>query len=558
MAFVITQPCCNDASCTEVCPVDCIHPTPDERAFKSTEMLYIDPETCIDCGLCVDACPVDAIFRDDDLPEPMARYSKINADYFEGSDLEDYDPAPSLKFPKTDQDPFRVAIVGSGPSGFYAARELMAFKRSGIEVDMFDRLPTPWGLVRAGVAPDHPETKAVTELFAEVARRPGFRLHLNVEVGKHITHDDLLAHHHAVIYAVGAPSDRHLGIPGEELPGSLAATEFVAWYNGHPDYAGHAFDLTGSRAVIVGNGNVALDVARLLVVGADVLAKTDMAEHAVEALRSSAIEEVVLLGRRGPAQAAFTNPELLALGHLPDVDVVVDPAELELDEVSAAEVAASPAKRLKLDILREYAARPLAGHRKRIVLRFLVSPVEVQGTDHVTGLLVARNEMVAGEDGTLRARSTEQTELLETGLVLRSVGYRGVPVADLPFDEQRGTISNVGGRVTEVGTDVPVPGTYTAGWIKRGPSGVIGTNRQCAHDTIALILEDLAADRLNPPKGDGEALTSLLAERAPEELDWAGWKLIDARERELGKAAGRPRVKMLDIDEMVALGRTKS
>ncbi|GAA4486275.1 FAD-dependent oxidoreductase [Rhodococcus olei] len=555
MAFVITQPCCNDASCTEVCPVDCIHPTPDERAFKTTEMLYIDPETCIDCGLCVDACPVNAIFRDDDLSESMSRYATINADYFAEGDLEDAAPGPSLKFPKTDQDPFRVAIVGSGPSGFYAARELLAFKRSGIEVDMFDRLPTPWGLVRAGVAPDHPETKAVTDLFSEVSRRPGFRLHLNVEVGKHVTHAELLEHHHAVIYAVGAPSDRHLGIPGEDLPGSFAATEFVAWYNGHPDYAARSFDLSGPRAVIVGNGNVALDVARLLVVDPDTLAKTDMAGHAVEALRSSGIHEVVLLGRRGPAQAAFTSPELIALGHLPGVDVVVDPAELELDEVSAAEVAANPAKKLKLDVLREYADRPLAGHPKRIVLRFLASPVEVQGTDHVTGLLVARNEMVADESGTMRARSTDETELLETGLVLRSVGYRGVPVADLPFDESRGTISNVGGRVTEVGTEIPVPGTYTAGWIKRGPSGVIGTNRQCAHDTIALILEDLAADRLNAPKGDRDALATLLAERQPDEVGWDGWKLIDARERALGKAAGRPRVKLLDVTEMVSIAK---
>lgn len=554
MAFVITQPCCNDASCTEVCPVDCIHPTPDERDFKSTEMLYIDPETCIDCGLCVDACPVDAIFRDDDLPEAMTRYSTINADYFADNEPEYADPAPALKFPKTDQDPFRVAIVGSGPSAFYAAGELLAFKRSGIEVDMFDRLPTPWGLVRAGVAPDHPETKSVTDVFAEVARRPGFRLHLNVEVGKHLTHEDLLAHHHAVIYAVGAPSDRHLGIPGEDLPGSLAATEFVAWYNGHPDYADRSFDLTSSRAVIVGNGNVALDVARLLVLDPDVLDKTDMAPHAVEALRQSSIEEVVLLGRRGPAQAAFTSPELLALGQLPDVDIVVSAADLELDDSSAAEVDTSPAKRLKITLLREYAARPLAGHRKRIVLRFLTSPVEVQGTDHVTGLLVARNEMVVGEDGTMRARTTEQTELLETGMVLRSVGYRGVPVAGLPFDEARGTISNVGGRVTELDGE-PVPGTYTAGWIKRGPSGVIGTNRQCAHDTIALILEDLAADRLDPPKGDREAFAALVAERQPDEVDWTGWKAIDARERELGKAAGRSRVKLLDLDEMVALSR---
>ncbi len=555
MAFVITQPCCNDASCTEVCPVDCIHPTPDERSFRSTEMLYIDPESCIDCGLCVDACPVNAIFRDDDLPAGMERYASINADYFARDDLEDADPAPSLKFPKNVDEPFRVAIVGTGPTGFYAARELLAFKRSGIEVDMFDRLPTPWGLVRAGVAPDHLGTKSVIDLFSEAARRPGFRLHLNVEVGKHLTHAELLEHHHAVIYAVGAPSDRHLGIPGEDLPGSWAATEFVAWYNGHPDHADRTFDLTGTRAVIVGNGNVALDVARLLVVDEATLTKSDMAEHAVAALRESAIEEVVVLGRRGPVQAAFTNPELLALGYLPGVDVVVDPAELELDEVSAALVETDPTKKLKFDILREYAERPLAGHPKRIVLRFLASPVEVQGDDHVTGLVVARNEMVADESGALRARTTDDTELLETALVLRSVGYRGVPVADLPFDEDRGTISNVGGRVTESGTDIPVTGTYTAGWIKRGPSGVIGTNRQCAHDTIVLMIEDLAAGRLNTPKADREALVALLAERQPDEVGWDGWKRIDARERELGKAAGRPRVKVLDVAEMVSIAK---
>ncbi len=306
MAYVITQACCNDASCVDVCPVNCIHPTPDEPEFATTEMLYIDPQTCIDCGACVDECPVDAIFGENELSEAHSMYPEINAAYFEKHPIgPDWPELGSPRKLSAELGTLRVAIVGSGPSACYAAIELTS--RPRVEVDMFDRLPTPYGLVRAGVAPDHPGTKGVSDVFRSALGKRSVQCHFNVEVGRHVSHEELLEHHHAVIYAVGAASDRRLGVPGEDLPGSHAATEFVAWYNGHPDYADHEFDLSGERAVIVGNGNVALDVARVLVTDPDELAKTDMAEHAVEALRHSNIREVVIVGRRGPAQAAYTN-----------------------------------------------------------------------------------------------------------------------------------------------------------------------------------------------------------------------------------------------------------
>ncbi len=490
MAYVITQTCCNDASCVAVCPVNCIHPTPEEREFAQTEMLHIDPQTCIDCGACADACPVEAIFPEDRLTEAQTRFKDINAEYYTAHPMpENWNPLTPTPAPPRGQETLRVAVVGAGPAACYAAQELL--ERSNVEVEMFDRLPTPWGLVRSGVAPDHPGTKAVTESFEWSFRREAFALHLDVEVGRDIDHDELLAHHHAVVYATGASADRSLGIPGEDLPGSHAATEFVAWYNGHPDYADRVFDLSGERAVLVGNGNVALDVARILTMDVDELARTDIADHALEALRRSNIREVVLLGRRGPAQAAYSNPEFLALGDLNGVDVVVDESELDLDPASAELAAADPAVAMRMRLAREYARREPRPGNKRIVFRYLVSPTAIEGTDRVTGLRAVRNELIPGDDGALVARPTEQTLHLDAQLVLRSIGYRGVPLPGVPFDERRAIVPNEDGRVTGAG-----PGVYVAGWIKRGPSGVIGTNKACAKETVAALLADFDAGRL--------------------------------------------------------------
>ncbi|HEU4656151.1 MAG TPA: FAD-dependent oxidoreductase [Capillimicrobium sp.] len=447
----------------------------------------------------------------------------------------------------TPENPLRVAIVGSGPAGFYAAGQLLASKELAVEVDMFDRLATPWGLVRAGVAPDHPKIKSVTRVYEKTAKKDGFRFHGNVEIGTDLAHDDLAAAYHAVLYAIGAPTDRRLGIPGEDLPGSHAATEFVAWYNGHPDYADHEFDLGVRRAVVIGNGNVALDVARMLALDVSELRVTDTADHAIEALERSQVEEIVVLGRRGPAQAAYTNPELRELAELADADVVVDPADVVLDPASKAFIesdAADVTAKRNVEIVTEYAQREPAGKRKRIVLRFLASPVEIVGADRVEGVRIVRNELVESE-GRLSARPTGEEELIECGLVLRSIGYRGTPIPGVPFDERRATIHNREGRVTREGTEEPVPGVYTAGWIKRGPSGVIGTNKKCAQETVDRLLEDLAAGVLPQPTREPAELLDALADKGVDVVDYAGWEAIDLHERTTGESQGRPRVKLV-------------
>ena len=559
MAYVITQPCCNDATCIAVCPVDCIRPTPDDPLFTTAEMLYIDPGSCIDCGACAEACPVDAIFPEDALTEPNSRYQTINADYFDRYPLEFTALPPSKTTPVPAQDtPWRVAIVGSGPAACYAAEHLITLAGKTVEVEMFDRLPTPWGLVRAGVSPDHPGTKAVTDIFTKTISNPAFQFHLNVEIGTHVTHTELMAHHHAVIYAVGASSDRRLGVPGEDLPGSHAATDFVAWYNGHPDYAERQFDLTGERAVIVGNGNVALDVARILVTDPDDLARTDIAEHALTALRQSSIREVVVIGRRGPAQAAYTNPELLALAHLKGVDVIVDPTEATLDEHSQARIEdpdADPQMILKVNLAQEFSERTGHPGNRRIVLRFLSSPTEVLGAGQVEGLRIVHNALIEDSEGKLRACPTGETETITTNLVLRSIGYHGARVPAIPFDEARGTIPNEGGRVIDPQTDEPLTGVYTAGWIKRGPSGVIGTNKKCARDTVALLLEDVAAEKLTKSVKGRADLERLISERQPDVVDARGWAAIDGAERQLGIESGRPRTKLTTIGSMVEVAQ---
>ncbi|WP_107659471.1 FAD-dependent oxidoreductase [Nocardia suismassiliense] len=555
MAYVITQRCCNDASCVSECPVDCIRPTPDQPEFATTEMLYIDPDTCIDCGACVDACPVEAIFSEDDLTASLARYREINAAYFERHPLEsNFDPIVTPPRPPKELGTLRVAIVGAGPAACYAADELL--RRADVEIEMFDRVPTPWGLVRAGVAPDHPGTKTVSSLFESAFRRETLQYYLNVEVGTHISHEELLRHHHAVIYAVGASTDRKLGVPGEDLPGSHSATEFVAWYNGHPDFADRQFDLSGERAVIVGNGNVALDVARVLTVDPDELAKTDIADHALDALRRSNIREVVVLGRRGPLQAAYTSSEFLALAHLQGIDVIVDESDLALDHASQAlldDPQVEPSLKLKYTLAEEYAGGRRDPSHKRIVFRYLASPTALAGTDHVEAIEFAHNELFE-ENGQLLARQTERTERMDASLVLRSIGYRGAAVADVPFDERRGVMPNEHGRVLSA-DGTPLSGVYASGWIKRGARGVIGSNRIDAEETVENLISDFTSGKLAAPEADRAALKALLGQRQSDLVDREGWRAIDQAERAAGKSAGRPRVKFTTREDLLKAAR---
>jgi ferredoxin--NADP+ reductase len=445
----------------------------------------------------------------------------------------------------------RVAVVGSGPAGFYAAAALLASDDPKVDVDLIERLPTPWGLVRLGVAPDHPNIKAVSRAFEKTAMQPGFRFFGNVEVGRDVTHDELRSLYDAVVYAVGAQTDRRMGIPGEDLPGSWAATELVAWYNGHPDYQGLRFDLSGERAVVVGAGNVALDVVRMLALAPEEIRPTDTTDEAIEAILGSGLTEIVLLARRGPAQAAFTTPELKELGELAEADVIVDPAELELDPTSEAALEHDTNARRNVEVLREYAARPPAGKKRAIRLRFAVSPVAILGEDRVEGVEIVKNRLVADDSGRVAAVATDERETIPCGIVFRSVGYLGVELAGLPFDERRATIPNESGRVTGAA------GVYCAGWIKRGPSGVIGTNKKDATETIELLLEDARAGRLarGDPAATGETVEELLAARGVEHVTYAGWEAIDLEERGRGEPQGRPRVKLATWDELRAAAR---
>ena len=447
----------------------------------------------------------------------------------------------------------KVAVVGSGPAAFYAASALLSSEEPTVEVDMIERLPTPWGLVRLGVAPDHPQLKTVSRAFERIAARPGFRFLGNVEVGRDVTHDELGALYDAVVYAVGSQTDRRLGITGEDLPGSWAATELVAWYNGHPDYQHLEFDLSHERAVVIGNGNVALDVARMLALTTEELAPTDTTDAAIEAIVSSGIREIVVVGRRGPVQAAWTSAELGELGDLAGADVVVDPADLELDAASAAELElASNVVQRNVEILREFAARPPASKPRTVRLRFRASPAAILGDQRVEAVELVRNRLEPDGQGSVLAVATDEREVLPCGIVFRSVGYRGTAVPGVPFDEGRGTIPNAEGRVHDE-SGAPIPGIYCAGWIKRGPTGVIGTNKKDATETVERLLEDARDGELRG-RADG-TIDELLAERAREVVVYGGWEAIDVLERSRGELHGRPRVKLATWDELLAAAR---
>jgi ferredoxin/flavodoxin---NADP+ reductase len=457
--------------------------------------------------------------------------------------------------------PLRVAIVGSGPTGFYAADHLFRHPGLTVEIDMFDRLPTPYGLVRAGVAPDHQKIKSVTAAFDKIAANPNFRFYGHVEFGKDVTLADLREHYHQIVYTSGAQTDRHLGIPGEDLRGSHPATEFVAWYNGHPDYRDHQFDLSHERAAVVGVGNVAVDVARILCRSPEELGVTDIADHALESLRSSRVKEVYLVGRRGPAQAAFTNPEVKELGELADADVVVLPEEAELDTLSRAalEHATDRTTLKKLEILQGFARRQPSGKARRLIIRFLLSPVELlsDGSGRVTSMRLAKNELYATPTGTLQPRPTGRVEEIPVGLVFRSVGYRGVPLPGVPFHDKWGVILNEQGRVLDPDTNQPVVGEYTAGWIKRGPTGVIGTNKPDAGETVACMLEDLNRGAIgHPAHPDAAAAEELIRQRQPLYFSYRDWIRLNELEVARGRSLGRPRVKFTRVKEMLAaLGR---
>jgi ferredoxin/flavodoxin---NADP+ reductase len=448
----------------------------------------------------------------------------------------------------------RVAIVGAGPAGAFTADRLLR-ARGDARIDFFERLPTPWGLLRGGVAPDHQEIKRLDERFDEETFQRGCRFFGNVAVGTDVSHSELMDHYTAVIYATGAQTDKSLGIPGEDLPGSRAATEFVAWYNGHPDYRDLDFDLSHERAVVIGNGNVAADVVRLLTRSPDELERTDVADHALEALRESRIREVVVLGRRGPAQVAFTSAELRELGQMDGVDLRVAPEDAELDAVSEEWLAEEGTftARKNVALLKEFAAHPPREDvSRRIVLRFLSSPLEIRGEERVEAVAVGRNELVRDETGALRARPVDgEPEVIECGLVLRSVGYRAVPLPDVPFDERAFVLPNDRGRVLTPEGE-PLPGVYAVGWIKRGPTGILGTNKRDAEETVTCLAEDLAAGSLPEPPEGPEAIDALLAERSPSLVTVEGWRAIDAQELAHGEREDRPRVKLASRDELLA------
>ncbi len=526
MPYVITQSCCSDAGCVSVCPVNCIHPTPEERGFGTSDILHIDPEACIDCGACADACPVNAIFPADRLAPRDRIFIEINADYYKNNpDISSgwtdvvYPDLPRLP------EGLRVAVVGTGPSGGYALRTIL--NRTQAAVTVIDKLPTPGGLVRAGVAPDHPSTKDVMKTFDILYRDPKVTMATNVEVGDdvaagQVTPAELAEHFDAVFYAVGASRSRSLGIEGEDLPGSTSATDLVAWYNAVPGASGPAIPVNGTgRAVVVGTGNVALDVARILVSPPELLEVTDIADRALHLLREQNIHEVVLLGRRGQDAAAYTAAEYRALSVIPGVEVVVhDEADGPLPALD----------------------RPADPENRRIVFLFHTSPVRAEGDGHLESVTVS----TGGREHTIAA-----------DLLVRSIGYRSAPIGDLPFDDETGRFHNDDGRLIDSSGAV-IPGAYVLGWAGRGSTGGIGANKLNAIQTVEKFIDDVVAEKVVRPQTPPEAFDELLRKRHRAVVGYRGIRAIDRRERERGEQQGRPRVKFTDVAEMLgAAGRRR-
>jgi ferredoxin--NADP+ reductase len=545
MTYVIAQGCCNDASCVSVCPVDCIRPRPGDPDYMTAEQLYIDPVSCIDCAACLYECPVGAIFDELDMPAEYDVFTTINAEYFEQNPLQvvQLDRKPKRTMPEG-RPALRVAVIGAGPAGCYAAEELSNV--ADVQVSMFDRLPTPYGLVRAGVAPDHQKTKQVTSQFQQVLRRPNVSCYFNVQLGKDVSLEEILERHHAVVFAAGADTDRKPGLPGEDLPGAHSAREFVSWYNGHPEHAERVFDLSGERVVIIGNGNVALDVARVLASSAETFEATDMADYAVAALRDSQVREVVVVARRGALDAAYTTPEFMALTRLDGVDVVAmgDEVRLGIDESRLSETFSA---QRKVDLAVEAASRERDPERRSIVFRYLMTPVAIGGENAVESVTFSRTPVDGADDGS--------EETLDTRLVLFATGYRSSAMEGVPFDAVSATIPNQLGRVVDPATVQPMTGYYCTGWAKRGATGVIGSNRVCSAETVEALFDDFEAGRLPDPPKLADDLQAFVTGRQPDVVRYDEWVKIDDAEKARGAEAARPRAKFHDINEMIEAAR---
>jgi ferredoxin--NADP+ reductase len=456
--------------------------------------------------------------------------------------------------PGTPERPLTVAVVGAGPSGFYAVEALLKAPGLSVRVDLFDRLPTPYGLVRGGVSPDHQKIKSVTVVYEKTALDPRVRFFGNVKLGRDLTVEELRARYDKIIYAVGCESDRHMEIPGEGLAGSHSATEFVGWYNGHPDHRHRTFDLSCAAVAIVGVGNVAMDVTRILACDPESLVKTDITDHALDALRKSGVKTIWLLGRRGPAEAAYSPVEIEEIGELSTADLVVEPAEAVVDEVSTGELADAAVKK-KVEYVQRHAALGAGAKPKKVRLRFRASPVEIVGEDgRVKALRIELNRLVSDGKGGVKSVGTGEFETLPVGLVLRSVGYRGIPVPGVPFDEKAGRIANAAGRVTGGAGGAPLAGEYVVGWAKRGPSGLIGTNRADSVATVALLLEDWKAGKFPDRAVDADpgSIVKLLAAKGAAHVTFSQWKALDKLELANGAARGKIREKFTRVEDMIA------
>lgn len=541
MAYAITQSCCKDASCVSVCPVDCIHPTPDEPDFGKVDILYVDPKACIDCGACVDACPVAAPKAIDLLRGSERVFEQLNAAYYQ--DQPEREPrihSPAEMAGDLERQ-LTIAIVGTGPAAAYTARELLL--STDAKITMIDKLPVPGGLVRGGVAPDHTDTKKFSGIFHWAYKHPRTKMVMNVEVGRDISHADVLAHHDVVIYGVGARLDRPLGVRGEDLPGVLAAPDVVGWYNGALDIPVSDIRIEGDRVVIVGNGNVALDLARLLLADPEVLARTDMADHAVAAFRGLNVREVVLLGRRGPSAAAFTRPELVMMP--PGIEVVVARGELTEVELAAAEPESNAELLSRLPLVDVDLSSAPEGNR-RLVFAFDQQVVAVEGDQRVEAVQIAPTG------------STDDPVTVVCGTLIRSTGHRGSPLPGIPFDEATATVPNERGRVIDPTTGDPVPGTYVVGWIKRGATGGIGANRTCAHETIGSIIADANADRIPHAPKRRSTFGPFVRSQVDGVVGRRRMLAIEKVEEKRGRRQGRPRVKFDSVDEMLKVSPATS